>query len=56
MALHKNAKITIGKAPTTPAADIEAQSVSMRPMSVAVPRGMVMARGVDVSTSANRTR
>ena len=26
----------------------------MRPISVAVPRGMVMARGVAVSTSANR--
>ena len=44
----------MGRAPTTPAADIDAQSVSMRPMRVAVPRGMVMARGVAVSTSANR--
>ena len=50
----RSAKTTIGRAPRTPAADIEAQSVSMRPISVAVPRGMVMARGVAVSASANR--
>ena len=45
--------MTIGSAPITPAADIDAQSVSMRPISVAVPRGIVMARGVAVRTNAN---
>ena len=42
------------RVPTTPAAAIEAKSVSMRPISVPVPRGRVMACGLAVGARANK--
>src|SRR6266550_2243153 len=47
-------KITIGRAPTTPAALIAPQSTLIRPMRVAAPMGIVSADGVDVRTRAKR--